>query len=181
MRRGAVLLLAALVLASSACGEEELAQPSGTGFGATTTEQRPDSFSETRAAILAAVESSDYEALRPLLEPGTFLSDFGFGEESDPVARWQAMGLEPLRTMGVLLRMKDVVRETNEGTLHQWPSYDPDSEPGDLSREDRELFRTVLWKHELEQALTADYGYVGPRLGILEDGTWWFFILEGGP
>jgi hypothetical protein len=179
MRLAALLVLVAL--ATAGCGEEETAQPLETGSAGTTTERRPTSFSETRSAILAAVEDDDYDALRPLLEPGTFLSDFGFGEEPDPVARWQAMGPEPLRTMGVLLNMNDVVQETNEGTLHQWPSYDPDSEPGDLSREDRKLFRTVLSEHELEQALTADYGYIGPRLGILEDGTWWFFILEGGP
>jgi hypothetical protein len=29
--------------------------------------------------------------------------------------------------------------------------------------------------------ITDEYGYTSPRLGILEDGTWWFFILEGGP
>ena len=27
----------------------------------------------------------------------------------------------------------------------------------------------------------AEYGYVGPKLGILKNGTWWFFILEPGP
>jgi hypothetical protein len=181
MRTSAVLLLAALVLAASACGEEELAQPSGTGLGDTTTAQRSSSFSETRAAILAAADSDDYAALRPLIEPETFLSDFGFGEESDPVGRWEEMGSRPLETMGALLRMKHVVRETNEGTLYQWPSYDPDSDPGDLTRQDKDLFSTVMSQAELERLITDEYGYTSPRLGILEDGTWWFFILEGGP
>ena len=29
--------------------------------------------------------------------------------------------------------------------------------------------------------ILPEYGYVNPRLGILADGTWWFFVLEGGP
>jgi hypothetical protein len=181
MRTGAVLLLAALVLTASACGEEKLAPAPGSGSADTTTDQRPSSFSQTRDSIRAAVKSGDYEALRPLLVPETFLSDFGFGEERDPVGRWEEMGSGPLDTMGVLLQMKPVVRETNEGTLHQWPGYDADSDPGDLTMKDRDLFRSVMSKDELDRLITDDYGYTGPKLGILEDGIWWFFILKGGP
>ena len=175
MRQRALLALAVLVMAAPSCGSDEVASAPSSAPAKST------SFEETRDAILAAVDSGDYDALRPLIEAETFLSDFGFGEEPDPAGRWEAMGSEPLETMGVLLRMSDVVRKTNEGTLHQWPSYDADSKPSDLTAEDRQLFETVMSKHELEQALTDEYGYIGPRLGILEDGTWWFFILEGGP
>jgi hypothetical protein len=181
MRTSAALLLAALVLAASACGEEELAQPSGTGLGDTTTAQRPSSFSETRAAILAAADSDDYAALRPLIEPETFLSDFGFGEESDPVGRWEEMGSRPLETMGALLRMKHVVRETNEGTLYQWPRLDPDSSADDMTSQERELFLSFMSEEELDEAFNPDYGYTAPRLGILSDGTWWFFVADPGP
>jgi hypothetical protein len=183
MKGRAAFLLAAFALATPACGsEEEVSRPGESGLRATSTlTAAPTSFSETRSAILAAADSGDYGALRPLIDADTFLSDFGFGEESDPVGRWEEMGSEPLETMGVLLRMKHVVRETNEGTLHQWPSYDPDSGPDDLTRQDKDLFRTVMPQAELERMITDEYGYTGPRLGILEDGTWWFFILEGGP
>jgi hypothetical protein len=172
MKARAAPLLTACVLLLQGCGSDKASSPTQTGAS---------SFSETRSAILAAVDSGDYDALRPLIEAETFLSDFGFGEEQDPVGRWEAMGSKPLETMGVLLRMSGVVRKTNEGTLHQWPSYDADSKPGDLTSKDRQLFEQVLSKDELEQALTDEYGYIGPRLGILADGTWWFFILEGGP
>jgi hypothetical protein len=178
MRQRALLALAVLAMAAPSCGSDEVASAPASAPAPTT---KSTSFEETRDAILAAVESGDYDALRPLIKPDIFLSDFGFGEEPDPVGRWEAMGTKPLETMGVLLRMQDVVRETNEGTLHQWPSYDADSEPGDLTSEDRELLSTVLTNNELKQALTAEYGYIGPRLGILADGTWWFFILEPGP
>jgi hypothetical protein len=91
------------------------------------------------------------------------------------------MGSKPLETMGVLLEMPHVVRETNEGTLYEWPAYDPDSEPADLRPQDRKRFESVLSEDEVDELITGDYGYTGPRLGILADGTWWFFILEGGP
>jgi hypothetical protein len=175
MRQRALLALAVLAMAAPSCGSDEVASAPA------SAPTKSASFEETRDAILAAVEDGDYDALQPLIEPDTFLSDFGFGEEPDPVARWKELGPKALQTMGVLLRMQDVVRETNEGTLHQWPSYDADSKPGDLSSEDRELLSTVLTNNELKQALTADYGYIGPKLGILADGTWWFFILEPGP
>jgi hypothetical protein len=30
-------------------------------------------------------------------------------------------------------------------------------------------------------AFIPEYGYTGPRLGILADGTWWFFLSGGAP
>lgn len=181
MSERAVFVLVALALVAPACGSEEGSAPAASAASETAAEERPTSFSETRSAILASVDSGDYDGLRPLIQADTFLSDFGFGEEPDPVARWQRMGPEPLETMGVLLRMSHVVRETNEGKLYQWPDYDPDSDPADLSARDRELFSTVMSDEELEQLILPELGYTGPRLGILADGTWWFFILEGGP
>jgi hypothetical protein len=176
----ACLALTALVLSAAACGSDEASQPAATG-GQTTAAESPGSAEETRAAILAAGDSGSYDGLRELIEADTFLSDFGFGEERDPVGRWEEMGPKPLRTMAALLRMSPVVRETNEGTLHEWPDYDPDSQPSDLTAADRKLFRTFLSEDELEQLIVPELGYTGPRLGILADGTWWFFILQGGP
>jgi hypothetical protein len=182
MKGRAAFVLAAFSLAMPACGnEEEVSRPGESGARAASTLAAPTSFSETRSAILSAADSGDYAALRPLIEADTFLSDFGFGEESDPVGRWEKMGSEPLETMGVLLRMKHVVRKSNEGTLYQWPGYDPDSDPSDLTPKDRDLFTTVMSRAEVERMITDEYGYTGPRLGILEEGAWWFFILEGGP
>ncbi|MEO8290901.1 MAG: hypothetical protein ABI649_07900 [Gaiellaceae bacterium] len=172
-----VLVVSALVVAG--CGSEEAAPPANSGGSPTSAESLPGLVAERQAAILAAAESGDYESLRAEVEPDVFLSDFGFGEEPDPVGRWEAMGPETLETMGVLLRMPPVVRETNEGTLYQWPSYDADSHAGDLSAADRELFLTVMGEEEVANLIRPELGYTAPRLGILADGTWWFFILEG--
>lgn len=181
MKKSVDMLVGLLALGASGCGSEEVSRSAASVPTTTAAALQPSSFADTRAAILAAADKGDYGALRPLIDADVFLSDFGFGEEPDPAARWEEMGSQPLETMGVLLRMKHVVRETNEGTLYQWPAYDPDSDPGDLTARDRERFATVLSKAELDRLITDEYGYTGPKLGILKDGTWWFFLLEGGP
>jgi hypothetical protein len=83
--------------------------------------------------------------------------------------------------MEVLLQMRHQVRETNEGTLHQWPRFVPDSKPGDMSEDERRALRKVMSEAELRDAILPEVGYTAPRLGILEDGRWWFFVLRGGP
>jgi hypothetical protein len=144
--------------------------------------QLPDPVSETRSGILSAADNRDYDALQALIKLEVFLSDYGFGRtQPDPVARWRELGQKPLQTMGVLLRMPHTVRETNEGTLYQWPRFGPNSRPEDVSDDERKLLRRIMTEAQLRTAVSPDYGYTTPRLGILADGTWWFFILEGGP
>jgi hypothetical protein len=182
------VVLAALLLVALGCTGDESSDASRE---ATTTEATtepvppqpglPGPVSSTRAAILEAAETGDYDRLRPLVDADVFLSDFGFGREPDPTGRWQALGRRPLETMNVLLRMDYVVQETNEGTLYQWPRLGPDSSPDDLSARERELFSTIMTSDELEALVLPEVGYTAPRLGILADGTWWFFIMESGP
>jgi len=181
MKKTVAVLVGFLAFGAPGCGSEEVSNSAESAPRSTATAPQTSSFADTRAAILAALDKGDYAALRPLIDADVFLSDFGFGEEPDPAGRWEKMGSQPLETMGVLLRMRHVVRKTNEGTLYQWPAYDPDSDPGDLTARDEELFATVMSKADLEQLITDEYGYTSPKLGILEDGTWWFFLLESGP
>jgi hypothetical protein len=185
-RRNAFLavVLALLATVSVACGSEDSAASASTAMDTTTasepTSELPGPVSGTREGILNAAESDDYELLRPLVNPKVFLSDFGFGS-GDPVGSWRELGPEPLETMAVLLRMPHKVRETNEGTLYQWPRFGADSRAEDMSPADRALLGEIMSDAELEQIILPEVGYTGPRLGILADGTWWFFILEGGP
>ncbi|MDQ3963686.1 MAG: hypothetical protein M3277_07225 [Actinomycetota bacterium] len=140
---------------------------------------------EVRIGILNAAEHGDYEMLRPLLEPEVFLSDFGFGshDEPDPITRWADMGDKPLRIMAALLQMSYEEEDTNEGRLFRWPIYDAETKAlSDMSGRDRNVFRSLLTRSEFRRLVPdEEYGYVGPRLGILADGIWWFFILEPGP
>src|SRR6266508_1581021 len=82
--------VAVLALAGSGCGGSETTPSSGEGL--------PGPVAKTRSAILAAAESGEYGSLRDVVQPKSFLSDFGFGEESDPVGRWETMGPKPLET-----------------------------------------------------------------------------------
>lgn len=144
-----------------------------------------DEAQDVRAQILTAAEREDYELLRPVLDPEVFLSDFGFGtqEEPDPIGRWSEMGDEPLQMMGVLLQMNHEEEETNEGHLFRWPRYDENTKSLDeISDRDRKAFRSIMTRREFRRLIpNEEFGYVGPRLGILAEGTWWFFILEPGP
>ncbi len=191
--RGATLL-ALLSLFTLGCGSEKSSSPGATGSSGatessatsveatdssdTSAEGLPAPVSEARSAILAAAESGDYGPLRALVKPDVFLSDFGFGTEPDPVGRWQEMGPKPLETMGVLLGMPHAVRETNEGTLYEWPRFDANSNMEDLTKPERDLLLTFMTEDELINAFLPEYGYTGPRLGILANGKWWFLILE---
>lgn len=128
----------------------------------------PEAVAETRAAIMQAAETRDYDALPPLLN-------------DEQLAAWRTQGPKPLEIMDAVLRMPHQVRETNEGTLYQWPRLGPNSEPGDMSDSERELFRRVMTDAEVESLINPDYGYTAPRLGVLADGRWWFFVLDRAP
>lgn len=178
------LVIAVLALVGSGCAGSENAPSANSGGSETTTssaEGLPGPVAETRSAILAAAESGEYEPLRDVVDSKSFLSDFGFGEEPDPVGRWEQMGPKPLETMGTLLRMPHAVRETNEGTLYEWPQFNAVSSAADVSADERELLLTIMTEDELTNALLPDYGYTGPQLGILADGDWWFFVSGGAP
>ena len=164
-------MLAALAVLTVGCRSDE-SEPTAL----------PAPVSTTRNGILSAGEKGDYDALRPLIKLSVFLSDYGFGRtQPDPVARWRKLGPKPLQTMGVLLRMPHTVRETNEGTLYQWPRFGADSRPEDMSENERRLLREIMTEAQVRDAIRHEYGYTSPRLGILADGPWWFFILEGDP
>jgi hypothetical protein len=140
----------------------------------------PGPVAATRSAILDAAEAKDYDKLASLVKPNRFLSDFGFG--IDPVDRWRESGTEPLKAMATLLTMRHApARKTNEGTLYEWPRFTTDSEPEEMTPAEREALLTILDEAELEAAFLSDTGYTGPRLGILANGAWWFFIQESGP
>jgi hypothetical protein len=164
-------VLAVLALAAAGCQDDE-AEPA----------ELPDPVAETRTGILRAAEGRDYDRLGALIDLEVFLSDYGFGKsQPDPVARWRKLGPKPLGTMAVLLRMPHQVRETNEGTLYQWPRFGPDSTPEDVSDSEKALLREIMTEAQLRDLILPEYGYTAPRLGILADGTWWFFILNPAP
>lgn len=178
-----------IFLAMPACTtERDTTQPSGRPSSASPSgppvavakDGLPPEVAAVRGGILAAAADHDYEALRELFDPNVFLSDFGFG--IDPTNRWKRVGDEPIELMAALLEMDYLERDSNEGHLYEWPAYDAETKRlADISRADRNLFLSVMTREEFRRLVpNAEFGYVGPRLGILADGTWWFFVEGGG-
>jgi hypothetical protein len=141
----------------------------------------PAAVADARDGILAAAADHDYEALREWLEPSVFLSDFGFG--TDPIDRWARRGDAPIEMMEALLGMRHETMPSNEGRLFKWPVYDAETKSlAAISARDRSAFLKVMTRAEFRRLVPNDeYGYTGPRFGILADGTWWFFIMRPGP
>ena len=80
----------------------------------------PPEVAETHAALLAAAESGDYEALRPLI-PDEFSYTFGLPSEGGPIEYWQQVeaesGESPIEILARILRLPYTL---SSGT-YVWP------------------------------------------------------------
>ena len=83
--------------------------------------------------------------------------------------------------MAAILALPHTVWETNEGRLYQWPRFTADSDPAEMSAAEQGALRAILGERGLERAFNAETGYVAPRLGILADGTWFFYVQNPAP
>jgi hypothetical protein len=128
----------------------------------------PGPVAETHAALLAAAESGDYEALRPLI-PDNFSYTFGAPEEDDPIAYWQELEEagegSPIE---ILARILELPYTLSAGT-YVWP-FAFDKQEDELTRYERRLLG------DLAVYSGAGSGYLGWRGGVEPDGTWRFFI-----
>ena len=133
----------------------------------------PAAVEKTRAALLAAAESGDYEALRPLVPETAFEYTFGSPVQGGPIAYWQELerttGERPLEALAEVLRMP----YTLSRGLYVWPfAYDV-AAIDDLTAHERELLAPL---GPLESVFVEGTGYLGWRAGIQPDGTWIFFV-----
>jgi hypothetical protein len=128
----------------------------------------PPEVAETHAALLAAAESGDYEALRPFI-PDEFSYTFGLPPEGGPIEYWQQVeaesGESPIEILARLLRLPYTL---SSGT-YVWP-FAYDKQEDELTDYERELLG------DLAVYSGAGSGYLGWRAGIEPDGTWRFFI-----
>jgi hypothetical protein len=144
-----------------------------TATEATPAPGLPTAVEETRAALLAAAESGDYEALRPLLPTTGFEYTFGGTVPGGPIAYWKQVEREtddrPLETLALILRMP----YTLSRGYYVWPfAYDVAS-ANDLSAHERELLAPL---GGLDTLFFEGTGYLGWRTGIDPNGVWTFFV-----
>ena len=128
----------------------------------------PAPVAEAHGELLAAAETGDYEALRPLI-PSGFSYTFGAPDEGGPIAYWQRVEKQsderPIEILARVLRMPYTLAN---GT-YVWP-FAYDKRPEDLTEHERQLLG------DLAELFGAGSGYLGWRAGIEPDGSWRFFI-----
>ena len=133
----------------------------------------PEPVEATRAELLAAAETGDYEQLRPLV-PEQFSYTFGGPVEGGAIAYWQRLeddeGVSPIAILAGLLRLPPTYYQGH----YVWPFAFPLS-ANELTPADRELLRDVGGE-DLSDDFLPDGGYLGWRVGIEPDGDWIFFI-----
>jgi hypothetical protein len=133
----------------------------------------PAAVEKNRAALLAAAESSDYEALRPLLPTTGFEYTFGGAVPGGPIAYWKRVEREtdqrPLETLALILRMP----YTLSRGYYVWPFVYDVANFGDLSAHERELLAPL---GDLDTLFFEGTGYLGWRTGIDPNGVWTFFV-----
>jgi hypothetical protein len=170
VRRGlVVVLIAVAALASGAVLGLELdsgesAAPVPTGL--------PAAVEQTRAALLQAAETGDYEALAPHMPDG-FRYTFGVGEQGGAPDYWQELerttGERPLEQLAAILKMPYVLSHG----YYVWPwAYTVESSD-DLSPHEVQLLAPL---GPPGRFFPAGTGYLGWRAGIAPDGTWAFYV-----
>jgi hypothetical protein len=126
---------------------------------------------QTHAALLAAAEAHDEDALRALIDPQEFSYTFGESVPGGAIEFWkresEQSGTDPIEMLAKVLRLPYVL---SQGT-YVWP-FAYDKEPGEMSEYERELLRTA----GLTSTDADGVGYLGWRAGIRPDGSWVFFV-----
>lgn len=132
----------------------------------------PAAVEQTRASLVDAAESGDYEALRPLISD-SFEYTFGSLVEGGPIAYWQQLEQDtderPLEALAEILKMPYVLSRG----YYVWPwAYTVES-ADDLSEHEVQLLAPLGAPSTLFPPAS---GYFGWRAGIEPDGTWAFFV-----
>lgn len=133
----------------------------------------PAAVEETRAELLAAAETGDYEKLRPLVPATGFEYTFGGPVEGGAIAYWQELERtsveRPLENLAEVLRMP----YTLSRGIYVWPFAYDIAEADEITAHERELLQAL---GPLDTLFVPGTGYLGWRAGIEPDGTWVFFV-----
>jgi hypothetical protein len=133
----------------------------------------PPAVEATRAALLAAAESGDYEQLRPHIPASGFEYTFGGPVEGGPIGYWQELERttdeRPLETLATVLELP----YTLSHGIYVWPFAYSLTSAGDLTKYEKTLLAPL---GNLERLFAPGTGYLGWRAGIDADGSWVFFV-----
>lgn len=131
----------------------------------------PEAVATTRAAILAAAEDRDWEALRALIPEKGFT--FTFGGETDPIAYWRQLEEEGFTVLPTLEALLEGPAAPFRGG-YIWPALATEP-PEEWTDEDLEVVRRFHSDREIDTFF--EFGtYIGWRVGIDGDGTWIYYV-----
>jgi hypothetical protein len=96
------------------------------------------------------------------------------------ITKWKKNGFEPLRIMAALLEMPSTTVRNGDELIYVWPGIF-DWTPEQLAHIDesewRSALETIYPDIDRQAQSWIDFGsYLGWRIGIGEDGHWWFFV-----
>ena len=152
-------------------GGEDAALPCRPQDAALPPQDLPPAVAETRERLAALAASCDYDGLAAIVETdGTTLS---FGDVGDPVEFWVAEGRRGEDPLGLLAALLTTTPAHDpESDYWAWPAahVDPSDEASWTELE------PILGTETVATLRQAVEGYLGWRVGIAADGTWWFYV-----
>lgn len=173
MRTLVVVLIAVVAFASGTMLGFKLDDSEADASMSTATGGLPAAVEQTRARLVEAAETGDYEALRELIPDSGFKYTFGDAVAGGPIAYWQELerttDQRPIAELAAVLRLPYVLSRG----YYVWPWAYALPSSDDLSPHERDLLTPLGLPSELFPELA---GYYGWRAGIAPDGAWVFFV-----
>jgi hypothetical protein len=132
----------------------------------------------TAMVIATAAQARDFQVLQTLIDPDRF--SYNFSDGHNPVPEWRD-NPAVLDTLATILQMPSTTTggTPDVGTITIWPAL-VDADLTDLTPEERAMLDELGFTDaDVQDMLDAFGGYVGPRTGIAEDGTWLYYTTGG--
>jgi len=133
----------------------------------------PAAVAEKRDAIIAAAASCDIETLQRLAAD-PFTTSYGWGG-SENLVIWNDKGLEPTKTLLLLLDMRYATVEGENGSIYVWPAALTYESWNETTEKERNELAQIHSEGELDLFAHGE-AYLGWRVGIDEDGNWLYFV-----
>jgi hypothetical protein len=137
----------------------------------------PPATDETARLIYDGVLNLDFELLKSLLDPMTFV--YNFDDGSNPIPEWRSdpTVLDPIPAILALGPAEPLAIE-GYGTLYLWP-YLVDSDFANLTDRERQDLASLGFSDRDIDIMVEQGHYLGPRLAIDADGVWRNYITGG--
>lgn len=178
-------MLLALAFAAGGCSWGEASQ-TGTSIEAASTTATttaaaaaartiPRRVGRTRAAIVTAAQSFDYDALGELIEPGVFI--YSFEESGDPLGFWRGLETEAeVPVLGDILPVVLSTRPLGQEGAFVWPAAAVKKASQWTPMDEKDIDR--IYGPGGADRFRALGSYTGWRASIRRDGLWLFFVTS---